>query len=74
MDKFYKELGNILRDKRIEKRLTQEELATKLKTTRTAYANWEQGIRKIDVDTVIKLCDILDIDVIELTKEMKKHL
>lgn len=74
MDKFYVELANYIRDKRIDKRLTQEELATKLNVNRSTYANWEQGLRKIDVDTVMKICQILDIDVIDLTVEMKKYL
>lgn len=74
MDKFYLELSNYIKDKRIKKRFTQEELATKLKVNRSTYANWEQGLRKIDADMVIKICEILDIDIVELTKEMKKYI
>lgn len=74
MDKFYLKLADYIKEKRIDKNMTQEELAKKLNVKRSTYANWEQGSRKIDVNNVMSICDILDIDMVELTKEMKKYL
>lgn len=74
MDKFYLKLADYIKEKRIDKNMTQEDLAKKLNVKRSTYANWEQGSRKIDVNNVMSICDILDIDMVELTKEMKKYL
>ena len=71
---FTLELATIIKDRRIEKRMTQEEISNRLNINRSTYANWEQGVRKFDFETVVQICEVLDIDIIELTKEMRKHL
>ena len=57
--------NNRIKDARLEKKLTQKQLAEKLtklghKTSNTAIANWESGLNKPDVDTLAALCKILD--------------
>ena len=59
--------NNRIRNARIEKKLTQKQLAEKLsslghKTSNTAIANWESGLNKPDIDTLEAICKILDKD------------
>ncbi|GIP58531.1 helix-turn-helix transcriptional regulator [Paenibacillus sp. FSL W8-0186] len=51
-----------LKNKRLEKKLTQEDMANKLDITRQAYGNYESGKRDVDSTTLVKLVEILDID------------
>lgn len=50
-----------LRERRIEKHLTQKDVATALGISVTCYAGYEQGYREPDFDTLIKICKYLDI-------------
>lgn len=56
-----------LKDARLEKNMTQKELADALtnlgrKTSNTAIANWESGLNNPDVDTLQLICRILNKD------------
>lgn len=56
-----------IKEARIEKKMTQKELAEELtklgrKTSNTAIANWESGLNSPDVDTLQLICQILDKD------------
>lgn len=46
---------------RKEKGFTQEDMARLLKITRSAYGNYENGYRKPDIETIIKLKKILGV-------------
>lgn len=72
--RFYEELADILRDKRIEKRISQLEMSERLNVSRTTYANWEQATRRVDIDTMFKICDILDLDINEVSNELRKYI
>lgn len=41
--------------------LTQKELADKLGVKNSAVSNWEQGLNSIDIDTLMKVCEIFNI-------------
>lgn len=43
--------------------LSQKELANLLGVRNTAISNWENGANSIDIDTLFKLCKILNIDI-----------
>ncbi len=45
-----------LKELRIEAKLNQNDLAKILGITRSAYSNYEQGIREPSVDTIKKIC------------------
>lgn len=49
---------NRIRELRQTNGWTQDELATRLNTKRTTISNYEVGIRGLDVDTILRLCDI----------------
>lgn len=51
---------------RLKMNLTQKDVAEILGITRTAYANYEQGLREPDLATVRKLCAALNISADEL--------
>lgn len=56
-----------LKNARLEKNLTQKELAKKItelgrKTSNTAVANWESGLNKPDIDTLELICKVLNKD------------
>lgn len=71
------DFGLKLKEKRLDLRLSQEQLADSLGVTRQTIANWEKGKTYPDIGSVIKLSDLYDISLDELLKGdagMKKHV
>lgn len=59
------DISIILKNKRIEKNLTQKELAQKSNVSEKTIKNWEQGKRNpalARMDTIMQVCEILEID------------
>ena len=54
-------IGTIIRNHRIAKGLTQEELGVKVFVSKQAVSKWETGKTLPDIEMVRKLCDILEI-------------
>ncbi len=50
-----------LKEIRIEKGLTQNEVASLLGVSKSCYAGYEQGYREPDFKTLTKLCAILEV-------------
>jgi len=50
-----------LRILRIEKGLSQKEVAESIGVTTSAYSNYEQGIREPSIEIIISLCKFFDI-------------
>ena len=70
------DIGQKLREKRLSKELSQEQLAERLGVTRQTVANWEKGKTYPDIGSVMKLSDLYDVSLDELLKEdenMRKH-
>ena len=60
-------LGENIRNARINKKLSQQQLAELISTDEakfgnTAISNWEKGTSKPDADTLCLLCGALDVD------------
>lgn len=55
-------LSNNLKEARLKKGITQEELAKLVGKTKNVISNWERGDNKPDADTLFLLCDILNVD------------
>ena len=72
------EVGNQIKKYRQSINLTQEELAEKIYVTRQTVSNWENGKNYPDLNSLIMLCDLLDISLDILVKgdviEMKKQV
>jgi len=54
--------SDILRKTRKEKGLTQEQLSEQLNICRDTLYNWENDIRKPDIDELQRLCEIFECD------------
>ena len=61
-----KKVGEFIKQKRKEKKLTQKDLAQKLSITDRAISKWERGICCPDISLLKELSSILDISVNEL--------
>ncbi|MSC83188.1 XRE family transcriptional regulator [Eubacterium sp. am_0171] len=53
--------GNRLKEARKKARLTQQDMATRLKTTPQNYAQYERGVRKPKKETLAKISEVLGI-------------
>ncbi|MBQ7828546.1 MAG: helix-turn-helix transcriptional regulator [Clostridia bacterium] len=52
-----------LKDVREDKELTQEDIATLLKTTRQQVSKWEQGVQMMGVDKYVILAEYYNVSV-----------
>ena len=50
-----------IKELRLEKGLSQGDVALKLEVTRSAYSNYEQGIREPSYDILAKLCLLFEV-------------
>lgn len=69
---IYVILGNIIREARLEKKMTMKELAKRVGVTESAIHHYEMGIRKMTFDTFGDICKVLGLDVLEVTKVIYK--
>lgn len=76
-----KSIGEIIREKRLAKGMTQEELGSKVFVSKQVVSKWENGKTLPDIEMIRKLCEILDINKdeilggsIEDTKKSRKNL
>ena len=67
--------GENLKTIRKAKGYTQEELAIKIHVVRQTISKWEKGLSVPDADTLLKLADVLEINVSELLgSEIKEEI
>ena len=55
------EIRGKLKELRLEKGLTQKQIAKKLNKSETGYASWEQGLSEPSVNDIILLCKIYNV-------------
>lgn len=70
-------IGDKLKNARLNKKLTQEEVAEKLFVSRQSISNWENNKTYPDIGNVIALSDLYQISLDELLKgsdNFMKHL
>ncbi len=63
---IYKEIGNNISNLRKDLKITQQELANKINTTRQTITLYETGLRRIPVVSLIDIAKILHVDLMEL--------
>lgn len=60
-DGFYEEVGRLVRKKRTERRMTQEELGAAISLTRTSITNIERGRQKLLLHTLTAIAEALRV-------------
>lgn len=60
------DIGNYLKENRLKKNMTQQELADKLGVTDRAISNWENNKRLPDYTLINSLCNELDLNIEDL--------
>jgi len=61
MDKLSAKVGNVLKEARKLKGLTQKEVASLLLMTQQQYSRFETGKFELNYQQIVSLCNILDI-------------
>ncbi len=72
-EKILKKLGEIVRQRRTELRISQEELAFKCGFDRTYISLVERGLRNITFTNLLTLSKGLDTTMSSLTTDIKWH-
>lgn len=66
-----KSLGEVLKTKRMEKKLTQEYVAECIGVSRQAVSKWESGTSDPSTSNLLALAKLYEIPIEELVKEIK---
>lgn len=64
-----RDIGKNIKDLRIQKKLTQDELAEKLFVTRQTVSNYETGRSRPDIDMLMRIAEVLETDLNSLLYE-----
>ena len=62
-------LGTRIKNKRLEKNLTQEQLAEKVDLSAVYIGQIERGERKMTIQTLVKLANVLETSIEELLSD-----
>ena len=66
-------LGNRIKELRTAKKYTQEQVADRLGISRQKYARIESGLNNITLDIIMRLTEILDVTVNDITKVLEEE-
>ena len=67
------EVGQRIRQIRIEKGMSQTDLALAMDTTKNVISKWELGYRVIRLDSLYKLSDILEVPLSAMIQNMELY-
>lgn len=67
-------LGKIIRDHRVQKRMSQELLSGLAGLDRTHYSKIERGLRSPTIDTLFRIAKALDIPPHIIVEEIEKNI
>lgn len=65
-------IGKNLRKMRVKKKLSQQEVADRLKIDRITYINWENEISDVKSQYIPKIAEIFDVEIQDLFNSDKK--
>ena len=66
-------VGQRIRQIRMEKGMSQTDLALAMDTTKNVISKWELGYRVIRLDSLYKLSDILEVPLSSMIQNMELH-
>lgn len=66
----YQHLGTILKNARIDANLKQVDISKKIGCTSANISSWELGKSKIDIDSLLTLCQLYQIDFVSLLSDL----
>jgi len=69
MDKYYKYVGNKIREARTEHGYTQQYVADMLKIGRSIYSQYERGACSISMKMWLRIATFLDLDAYKIMEE-----
>ena len=64
-----REISKLIKEKRKEKKMTQQDLADKLCVSNNVISKWENEVTIPPLDLLIPLCKYLDIDINQIFKD-----
>lgn len=67
-----KKIGSFIRELRVKKGLTQEQLAEKMNVSSRTVSRWENGNNMPDLSIIVELADFYDVDIRELLNGERK--
>lgn len=65
-------VGTIVREARLNKRMTMKDLGKLTGYSEVAIHNYELGTRGMSIETFFEVCNILDIDVLDVQRQCLK--
>lgn len=70
---MYKEIGSTLKKRRLEKHMSLDQLVHEINHTKTksTIKRYEDGVTRIDYDTLLLLCNVLELNINELLEPAK---
>lgn len=72
MSTFNTEIGKQLRNKRKEKHLSAQVMADLLDCSKSTYTYYERGITSIAIDDLIKVCDYLGLNWVDVVYNARR--
>ena len=66
-------LGSRIKALRVSKNYTQEQVADQIGISRQKYARIESGLNSITLDILVKIAEILDVTVSDITKVLEEE-
>lgn len=70
---LYEQIGNLIKEGRKKKRppVSQEQLGNMVEMSRTSIVNIETGRHKIQIHTLYRIANVLQIDILELLPNIR---
>ena len=69
---YNEKIGKIIRNARLDKRMTMKDLGKLAGYSEVAIHNYETGTRGMSLETFFNICQILDLDVNEVQEQCRK--
>jgi len=74
VEKIDSAIANVLRKLREKKGLSQEELSFRSELHRTYISQLERGLKSVTVKTLVRITDVLEIDVDAFMRMVKNEI